>query len=397
MSLFHKPIELITETDILGLIQHQVPEGRMLDYKLILPSSNENNEFRYDVTSFANAGGGELIFGIREKQANGINTGEPEEPVPIITPLDADILRLEQILQTNIDPRLRGVRFHPIKFTAGGCVLLIRVPKSWSGLHMVRLNDSFRIYSRNSRGKYIMNPEEIRSGFVAAETGYERIRGFREKRLERIDAGDTPIPVSAGPKVVFHVMPFSMLDPTIEHDLDLLTGLDSPFPIGTDSFTYQYNFDGKVFFKPLESGYTTTYVQFYRNGIVEACANNLFNNEDKLLGSVGLESYLINALNNYLGRLKLLNVSEPFAVGLSVVRAKGCTLQIYTPKWGRPDPIPFGSNQMVVPELRIESYDEAPHTILRPAFNRIWNAAGRNGSAYYSEAGEWIGNKNHWP
>lgn len=394
MSLFHKPIELITEADIQALIQQQVPESRMLDYKLMLPSPNDNNEFRYDVTAFANAGGGELIFGVREKQENGVNTGEPEEPVPIITPLDPEILRLEQILQTNIDPRLRGVRFQPIKFTTGGNVLLIRVPKSWIGLHLVKLNESFRIYSRTSRSKYMMNAEEIRSGFVAAETGYERIRNFREKRLEKISVGDTPVPVGLGPKVVLHIIPFSMLDPTIEYDLDLLTGLEAPIPIGTMSFTHQYDFDGKVFFEPLQDGDTATYVQCFRNGILEACTDNVFHHEDRILGSYALEKFLISALGNYLGRLKLLNVSEPFAVGLSVIGAKEWTLQVHTLRWGGPGPSPFGSDRMLVPELRIDSYNEAPHTILRPAFDRIWNAAGRDRSAYYSNTGEWIADKN---
>lgn len=392
MSLFHKTIDLITEADIHGLKEHNVPEGRMLDYKLTLPA--DSNEFRYDITSFANTAGGELIFGIREKQENGVNMGEPEAIAPLATSLDQDILRLEQILQSNIEPRLRGVRFKPIKISSGGNLLLVRVPKSWNGLHMVRLNESFRIYSRNSRGKYTMNADEIRSGFIAAETGYERIRGFRQKRLERIATGDTPVPISAGPKVVFHVIPFSMLDPTIEHELDLLTGFEAPFPIGTENVTHQYNFDGKVFFRPLEGGYTTTYVQYLRNGIVEACTNNVFDQEHKILGSYVLEKYLIRALKNYLGRLKLLNVTEPFAAGLSVVGAKGWTLQIYTPRWGTPDPIPFVSDQMLAPELRIDSYDEAPHTILRPAFDRIWNAAGRDRSAYYSDTGEWIADKN---
>ena len=365
----------------------------MLDYKQTLPSQNDNNEFRYDVTSFANAGGGELIFGIREKRETGTNTGEPEDIEPITTSLDADILRLEQILQTNIDPRLRGVRFQPIKLASGGNVLLIRVPKSWIGLHLVRLNESFRIYSRNSKGKYTMNAEEIRSGFVAAETGYERIRSFRENRLENISKGDTPVPVAFGPKVILHIIPFSMLDPTIEFDLDLLTGLDAPHPIGTTNFTHHYNFDGKMFFRPIQNGYTATYVQFFRNGIVEACTDNVFHDHHSLLVSHAFEKYLISALGNYLSRLKLLNATEPFAVGLSVIGAKGWTLQVYTPHWGGPDPIPFGSERMLVPELRIDSYSEAPHKILRPAFDRIWNAAGRDRSAYYSDTEEWIGDE----
>jgi hypothetical protein len=235
-----------------------------------------------------------------------------------------------------------------------------------------------------------MDADEIRSGFVAAETGYERMRKFREDRLEKIRLGDTPLAMPAGPKVVLHLIPFSILDPTIEHDLDSLTGLEAPFPIGCDSFTHQYNFDGKVFFRPLDKGLTNTYVQFFRNGIVEACADNIFDGSKKLMSSYGLEKYLIVALDNYLRRLKLLGVTEPFALGLSVLGVKGWTLQIYIPRWGGSDPVPFGEQKLVVPEIRIDSYEQAPHTILRKSFDRIWNAAGRECSAQYAENGEWI-------
>lgn len=391
MGFFHKPIELIAEAGIRDLIQNQEQEGRMLDYKEALPAPTDNNEFRYDVTALANASGGELIYGVRERQQNGQNTGEPGEIAPITVPLDAEILRLEQILQTNISPRLRGVRFRAIPLQSGGNVLLIRVAKAWAGLHLVKLNDSYRFYSRNSKGKYIMDADEIRSGFVASETGYERMRKLREDRLEKIRIGDTPLSMPGGPKVALHFIPFSILDPTIEYDLDLLTGLEAPHPIGCDSFTHQYNFDGKVFFRPPKKGVTDTYVQFFRNGAVEACAANIFDDSTKTMNSYGLEKYLIVALNNYLSRLKLLGVAEPFALGLSVIGAKGWTLYIHLPRWGGPDPVPFGDQSLIVPEIRIDSYEQAPHTVLRPAFDRMWNAAGREGSAQYDENGGWIG------
>jgi hypothetical protein len=390
MSFLHKPLELITEADIRGHIENQVPEGRTLDYKEALPT--DNNEFRYDVTSLANAAGGELIIGIRERREGGHTTGEPEDMSPINQPLDPEILRLEQILQTNISPRLRGVRFHAVRIQAGGHVLLIRVPKSWRGLHLVKLNESCRFYSRNSKGKYIMDADEIGAGFVAAEAGYERIRKFRQERIEQIRRSDTPVPMSPGPKVILHLIPFSTLDPTIEYELDLLTGHDAPFPIYCDNVTHQYNFDGKAFFRPLKEGITDSYVQFFRNGIVEACTDTVFRVHEgqRILSSYGVEKYLIQALQNYLSRLKLLSVPEPFALGVSAVRVNGWTFQVHLPRWGGPDPVAFREERLVVPEIRIDSYDESPHKILHPAFNRIWNASGRNTSPYYSEDGEWI-------
>jgi hypothetical protein len=119
----------------------------------------------------------------------------------------------------------------------------------------------------------------------------------------------------------------------------------------------------------------------------------VFEADKKQLGSYALEKYLAEALEGYLQTLKFLGVSEPVSLALSVIGIKGWTLQIYTPRYGGPDPVAFREEDLLVPEGRIDSFELEAHSILRPAFDRIWNAAGRNSSAYYSEDGEWIADK----
>src|SRR5947199_9814000 len=80
-EMINKPLELIEKSDIVALVANQVREGRTLDYKLALPtnSSDDRKEFLSDIASFANAIGGDILFGIADRRtADGRKTGLPE-------------------------------------------------------------------------------------------------------------------------------------------------------------------------------------------------------------------------------------------------------------------------------------------------------------------------------
>ena len=84
MLLNGKSLDKITESDLQELIDNGVAEGKTLDYKEKLSGNSdaEKKEFLYDVSSFANASGGNLIFGITEDKGiaikiDGIETNEP--------------------------------------------------------------------------------------------------------------------------------------------------------------------------------------------------------------------------------------------------------------------------------------------------------------------------------
>src|SRR6266403_6377267 len=102
-----------TTNDVLGLVKNLVHEDRELDYKEALPdqSPDSHRNFLYDASSLANAAGGLLIFGVRERREGGKPTGEPEEAVGVVNfNQDAEILRLDAMLRDGIEPRIPGVR-----------------------------------------------------------------------------------------------------------------------------------------------------------------------------------------------------------------------------------------------------------------------------------------------
>jgi hypothetical protein len=194
-----KPVEEITEKDLIELIDARTPELRTLDYKQCLPgtSDDKRKEFLADASSFANCVGGHLIYGMRA------DAGVPIELVGIPEDGDASILRLENMIRDGIAPRM-AVHSGAIKLANSRTAVVIR---SLAPPHMVTFGGTSRVYSRTSNGKYQLDVHEIRAAFLGSETTAERIRNFRLDRVSRVRVGETPVPLQQGPCTVLHIIP----------------------------------------------------------------------------------------------------------------------------------------------------------------------------------------------
>src|ERR1019366_9793244 len=100
----------ITPDDIVRLVTDKVSERKTLEYKKTLNVGNTDDkaEFLADVSSFANASGGDILFGITdEKGEDGKATGIPGEIVGLKISNDGPARnRIEQLIQTGLQPRL---------------------------------------------------------------------------------------------------------------------------------------------------------------------------------------------------------------------------------------------------------------------------------------------------
>lgn len=178
--MIQMPLEQIRKEDIESLVTAKVSERRTLEYKQQLRggSSKDKREFLYDVSSLANAQGGDLVYGIEdERDATGKATGLPATANGVaLTNASTEIARLENLIRDGIDPRIQGIRWQTVEGFPAGPVIVIRVPKSLVAPHMVIFGGMARFYSRNSTGKYPMDVREIRSAFVESTTIGERVR-----------------------------------------------------------------------------------------------------------------------------------------------------------------------------------------------------------------------------
>ena len=201
-----KNIDQITEADLQVLIDNEVLEGKTIEYKQELPSNpdSEKKEFLADVSSFANAIGGDLIYGISEDPV----TKAPIELTGLdIKNADKEISRLDSMIRDGIEPRMPGVVIQPCSLSNSKTALIIRIPKSWINPHRVTYKGHDKFYARSSNGKYPLDVSELRIAFNLSETLAERIRKFREERISKIYANDMPVPFTNNAKIVLHLIP----------------------------------------------------------------------------------------------------------------------------------------------------------------------------------------------
>jgi len=383
-----KQFDDITKADIDALLATGVPEGRTIEYKLTLPGSTDQDkkEFLADISSFANAAGGDLLYGVAAQK--GVPTATPGLE---ITDADAEIQRLDSMIQAGIDPRIPGVRIKGINGFPQGPVLLIRIPQSWTSPHMVTFKGTSRFHTRNSAGKYQMDVTEIRAAFLMAEAIPERIRRFRDGRLSKIIAGETPLPMDSGAKMVLHLLPVSSFSkPTTVDVLAVSRNCVLLPPMGASGFDGgRMNLDGCVTFWHPSDNPCYTYAQLFRSGAIEAVDGFTLTGTEQGIPAVAYEQELIRATGSYLKLLPQLGIEPPIIVMLSMIGVKGFKMAT-GPRFVFRSRVPVIDRDILpLPEIVLEDLSGDPAAILRPIFDSVWQSAGLNGSFNYDKDGKW--------
>ncbi len=196
----------VDEADLVELLEVGVPEGLMVEYKRDVygNSDAEKNEALKDISSFANSSGGHLIIGIAE--ADGVPTELGGLPG---IDLDAEILRLENLLRDGIEPRIVGVRIRRISLATGESALILRIPRSWNPPHRVTARNVNRFYVRHSAGVHETSIEELRHLFLASADIEDRIRAFSADRLQRVAANQGGVPIANEGRLILHIFLFA--------------------------------------------------------------------------------------------------------------------------------------------------------------------------------------------
>lgn len=385
-----KTLDKIEAADIQSLVTNGDEERRTLDFKRDLPGNTDKdkNELRADVTSFANAGGGDLIFGVDE--AGGVATAVPGLPG---VDADAEIRRIEAVIQTSIDPRVPGFESRAIAIPGKGPVIVVRVPKSWRGPHLVKINDTFRMFGRYSKGKYICDATEIRSAFALSEELPERIRRWRDDRLAKVIGGDAPVPLEDGARLFIHLLPLSSFAVNVELSAGELKARATEFrPPDVSSWDYRVNLDGFLTFSgPREpSKRNIAYCQVFRSGRVESVTTQIVTEHEgrRLIAGGWYEPMVVKTLQSYLKALQALMVPTPVMVMLTIAGAKGAWLAV-SGKYFHSGGGEVDRDMVILPESLFEDFGEDIPQKMRATFDAFWNACGWERSFSYSDKGEW--------
>src|SRR3990172_4919628 len=274
MNPFGKDISDVKQHDIETLVSAGTLESRYLEYKEALPGGSEadKHELLADVSAFANASGGVILFGIKESE------GRPVLVVGIQDPnIDGQVLGLEEILRSGLDPRLPGVKVHPVPLANSMHAIAVAIPRSWRQPHMVSFRGSSKFYARGSAGKYIMDTNEIRASVLASEGLVSRIREMHARRCAEISTGRELIPYEDVPLVVAHLLPLSALQNPEEMDISFLERDQSMLlPLDGGVSSARYNLDGFATAFHDDTNRVVAYSQLSRSGVFETASVGIF-------------------------------------------------------------------------------------------------------------------------
>ena len=222
----------------------------------------------------------------------------------------------------------------------------------------------------------------------------DNIRKFRENRISKISGDETPIPLLEGAKVVLHLIPIDSINFSQIFDIAELEDLShKKCPMNCPGGKQRYNFDGFLAYCPDREGGVYSYVQFFRNGVVEAVEGLMLrlHGEERVIPSEALEGELIKALRDYLSVLNALNIKLPIFVFISLLGVNGYSMAHDKPLFLSEYESYVDRDVLLIPEVVVESYDIEPEKVLRPCFDSIWNASGYARSLNYDEEGKWTG------
>ena len=210
------PFEAISANDILSLINNRVSEGKNLDFKAKFhkrPTDSERKDLSKDLSSFANSDGGDLVFGVCERDAQadslsddiGVSLDEVEA-------VKEDFLRRSYDI---VEPPILNIKIKHITVN-NKLIIIVRVEKSFNSPH--RANDR-TYYFRLEKESKPMPTDQLRRLFFE---GVNLEKDIKQFHLERINAYRDGLPVVTivnEPKLVFHFIPVGSYLNNIKYEI----------------------------------------------------------------------------------------------------------------------------------------------------------------------------------
>lgn len=210
--MFDKALEELTLSDIKSLIDNGTTENRKIEYKQQLNIANfeEKKELLRDISAFANSGGGDIIFGIKETQ-------DEEHPYAICGILwekteDELNLILQDIIRHGTEPGIINTTFKMLYDEKRILkVYIVHIPESIFKPHRVILKNDNGFYVRTATGRQSMAMNDLRIAFGYSNDIRTRLENYDNSRLASISEDAFSFFQKKRPIVIFHAYPFEAL------------------------------------------------------------------------------------------------------------------------------------------------------------------------------------------
>lgn len=369
----------ITLAEIIGLQDSNTPESVFLEYKSKVDTKGEMaTKFAAEICAFSNTRGGRMIIGVEDKngsieQITGVPSSDP----------DQTCLQYVGFLETQIEPKIRGLDVAHLRMPNGNYVFVIDVPRGFHGPYRVRNNSKF--YLRRSSGKTPMEYAEIRDHFHQTRDIYDRIASLIRERIEKIASLETPRVIVPAPALTIHVVPFDAVDQVGGLQLNFLEMRDKNpdvmfAPPGRSGWNTEFNLFGCCTYSgSRDEDEATSYCQLFREGFVEGVAVYPSWYDGKRISPKVIHTTAIKSIQKYFSDLSRLGAGYPFAVSLTLTRIEDFDLAVRNSKisLGR-----YGGRPIIPPSgirpgpIVIETADADIFDSTLPIFDQIWNAFG---------------------
>lgn len=157
-------LTLKTEAELQALHTDGVREGLRLEYKASAAIDKKDDkkklEMARDISAFANADGGQIVYGMTEVEHEpaGLDEGLDPKTYPEIW--------FEQVIQQHVSPPIAGLKPYHVPLTSGRVAVVIDVPASKGDPHQ----SDGRYYRRHNFNRLIMEHYEVRDAFRRTTT-----------------------------------------------------------------------------------------------------------------------------------------------------------------------------------------------------------------------------------
>ncbi len=338
-------------------------ESNTIEYKreLQIYSEKDTKEFLADVSSFANANGGTIFYGIDEEDGL-VGLEVPE--------LDSFRLRVQQKIEDGIIPR-PGFKIKSLQISENKSIFIIQIHRSFSGPHAVKSSDQY--YYRSDAGKRRMDHFQLKSAFLQSNSQKEEIEKFCNRKVSEILLKQTPVQLSDEAVVAMFLIPINSWNDEIIVEPAKLKDSSSGFQImDAGGGQFERNFDGFI-----SGAHNKGYLQLFRNGVIQSVSSSITTHEILLKKHIPTRLFqeeihlaFIRGLNLY----KVIEIGPPFLGILFLIGA-----QDHFPP---PDVIPtsrgkaIGKEVVRFPEIYVKDYPEAFVVYTKKWFDYLWQGFG---------------------
>jgi hypothetical protein len=197
----------------------------------------------------------------------------------------------------------------------------------------------------------------------------------------------------AGAKAILHIVPLEAF--TTERDIGINPHRDLLQPIGSmTGLSTTHTLEGYATYSGRDDidGGAFNYALLFRSGIIESGSTvGYLNNGVPFIPSSAVEWRVLEALSGYRKKLIEKGIGLPFYVFLSIINARGH--QFIHERYGFFTNRSLRSDALLLPEAIITDAQQCDEEVLRPVFDRLWNAFGYERSMSFDAANKYIGDR----